>query len=386
MPKGDAFFRVELPILKLAHVLGSRPLGAYLIAACGTGADHQTTRWSANAVGKYGGCRDRAAREAIATLKAADLMRQTQGGQRPIYKLPTLRELRLMQAEREGAKLRIELLTSSEPELDLKGRRKAEALELTKDGLFQETGPGRFERRDPPQCWLPSSLVFGAGGEMPPVKRLMMNDAGDQLFLLSALYCYQNLPEFGGVDPSILWKSYTAELIHEVGGYRVWEFAPRLRYIDPANDPAGLIRHLTGLGDEPYRRFWDALNGLSNGCLIDKIPTLFAGDPASAPVMHPLEGDLGEAADAAARAMLFESRTRHASGLLVPVPKCIDAPQVADVYRLRYRPHTDMTKAWIAQERENRPKWIRKYYELEISGEDEIAEMWLRQRREDIKV
>ena len=46
---------------------------------------------------------------------------------------------------------------------------------------------------------------------------------------------------------------------------------------------------------------------------------------------------------------------------LIPVQKHIARVTVAEIFRLKYRPHTTATAAWYAQMKESTAEWLARY-------------------------
>jgi hypothetical protein len=99
---------------------------------------------------------------------------------------------------------------------------------------------------------------------------------------------------------------------------------------------------------------------------------LLDGDDEEAEIIHPYamrggepeERELASAADEAARTMLTEgqlARSDHQNYHLVPVQKHIVQATMAEVYRLKYRPHTKATAAWYAQMHQTTAEYLTRY-------------------------
>lgn len=81
------FFKVDMEAFKAACELGVNAASTYLVLACGTGADHRTTSWSANAVEDRAGIKGTDAKKSICSLAEAGLLRVLKDGTRPQYEL-----------------------------------------------------------------------------------------------------------------------------------------------------------------------------------------------------------------------------------------------------------------------------------------------------------
>lgn len=81
------FFKVDLEAFQAACELGVNAASTYLVLACGTGADHKTTSWSAKAVEDRAGIKGTDAKKSIRSLAQAGLLQVLKDGTRPQYAL-----------------------------------------------------------------------------------------------------------------------------------------------------------------------------------------------------------------------------------------------------------------------------------------------------------
>ncbi|MEX0429995.1 hypothetical protein [Spiribacter insolitus] len=131
---------------------------AYAVMAAGTGRNHVTTAWSAEAVAKYSGMNWRRAKEAIEKLRSVRLITKVEGSRaRPRYRL----------------------------------------------------------RKPRKQLWIPTTFIVGARGETPPIARVRQMQDTKTAFLALALYGEQNLIEHGGISRNLIWREYERD--HLVG-------------------------------------------------------------------------------------------------------------------------------------------------------------------------
>lgn len=296
------FFAIGRTTLIKACDLGINPACAFLVMASGTGKDNATTRWSAEAVGNHAAVRWTAAKEAIEALCKAGLMSKGGKPTRPVYKL-----------KKEG-----ELI------------------------------------------WLPRTLVEGAANETPPVAKLRQTQDAMTFRLLVELYSAQNLREDGGISTKTVYISYERRKAGQQGAYTVWDFtgggsmsvcwseavkAHHREVLTPEEKKQG-----KNAGIDFFRRF----NTLIALGLIELVPYLYEGKDGEP--IHPvawnglsMEKELYIAATAAAGRMLTPWQNAHIEGAAVPVLNHIAEAQLVGVARLRYRPQTGMTSAWLAQ-------------------------------------
>jgi hypothetical protein len=328
------FFAVDRSTWGKVCDLGINEAAAFLVLACGTGADNRFTSWSTQALHKYAGVSWEHGKSAIETLLDGDFVRRAQGH--------TLN------------KPRYELLSVA--------TKKANPRE---DSLI----------------WLPNSIVTGTGkGEDSPVRRL--RSAGDvwALRLFVDLYHAQNLRDDGGISPQVICQCYEREQIGEQGVYKVWGFRPtRLQLSWKGPFAAHQKRQHESGRDHPA---WESVRLLQQMGLLTFVPHIFESDIPSAEMQHPygigtkgeepIEAEIGAAADAAARVMCPEWMVSQAEEEgyehFCPVLRTQPNTQMIGVARLRYRPHTSRTAAWFAQLQQSGEDWVRRYQELECTA------------------
>jgi hypothetical protein len=123
---------------------------------------------------------------------------------------------------------------------------------------------------------------------------------------------------------------------------------------------------------------WASIGLLENMGLLSFIPHLFENDSPDAEIHHPygigtkgedpIETEIGEAAEAAARAMcpewIIENAENEGFEYFCPVSRTMPNIEMIGVARLLYRPHTSRTAAWYAQLQQFGTTWIDRYQEL----------------------
>lgn len=279
--------------------LGLNPAVAFLVMARGTGRDHSTTAWSANAVNVYSGMSWRRAKQAIDSLARAGLV-----SPKP----------------RQGT------------------RRK-----LAKSG---------------PLIWLPNELVTGATDETPPVARIRQTQDGMLLRLFIELYSAHSLLDEGGVDTKLVCHRYERTKLggraeFDVWGFNrtnmvVWETAlTKPHYRAPTKEELAQ-------GHNQAKEFFARLETLRTLGLFEWVPYLREGEDGEP--IHPLSDSmpeasgLEEASRAAGCALLSEQQAQQAEehSLVVPIRRHLQNAAVVGVARLRYRPRTKLTSQWWA--------------------------------------
>jgi hypothetical protein len=164
--------------------------------AAGTGRDHVTTSWSAEAIATYTGMSWRRAKEGIDNLRKAKVIVKQYGKKsRPRYRL----------------------------------------------------------RKPRKKLWIPMTFIFGAESETPPIARVRQIQDADTTFLAFSLYGAQDLVEHEGLPSTMLQRKYQSCALMasgecEVMGFSVKEKPSCLKgsYPIPYGDPWS---HLTPLFD-----------------------------------------------------------------------------------------------------------------------------------------
>lgn len=131
-------------------------MASYLVLACGTGADHKTTSWSAGAIYQYAGISPKAATKAIMRLElcnAIEVKKAAQKSKFPIYKIRF----------------------NENPKKDPNG-----------DNIY-----------------IPSGVVKGISGEDSPLKRLVNYQNMELLYLFIRLYAFQD-KSFDCISPELI--------------------------------------------------------------------------------------------------------------------------------------------------------------------------------------
>ncbi len=131
-------------------------MASYLVLACGTGADHKTTSWSAGAIYQYAGISPKAATKAIMRLElcnAIEVKKAAQKNKFPIYKIRF----------------------NENPKKDPNG-----------DNIY-----------------IPSGVVKGRSGEDSPLKRLVNYQNMELLYLFIRLYAFQD-KSFDCISPDLI--------------------------------------------------------------------------------------------------------------------------------------------------------------------------------------
>lgn len=332
------FFQVDRNVFRHVAKLGLNPAVSYLVMACGTGADNRTSSWSVNAIEKYTGIGRGLARRSIDALIASGAITQTQGGKKPRYVLEEI----------EGIRRPQHADPSSSPD---------------------DTATSWI--------WLPNSLVTGVGTEVTPLERVRGLQDVRSLQLLITMYDHQNLADNGGLHWLHIRRIYSRKLITNRGIWNVWAFSEGRRQTWPDRPIAS--NFVTGAFDDagcdPGREdFSQSFESLERLGLVECVPHLVEADTDEAAVIFACpderhagtdeEKKLGQAVRRAAFHMLESSLPHHiGDDEIIPVLDRFPKVAMVGIYRLRYRPHTALTAAWIANTKKH-GEWLELYRSL----------------------
>jgi hypothetical protein len=385
------FFTVQPSTWARACDLGMYEAVAYLVLAQGTGRSGKTTSWSADSLQRYAGIRPQRGKAAIERLIEHGLLRHGEKHQpkKPRYDFTSAGEV---SAER----YRVNLAALSKEDrsvLDQLGGKltftkyvKASIERLIAAGLVKrEAGYQCFSTLPPPAeessnlIWLPNTLVTGAAGEDSPVKQIRQYGDVWALRTLVDLYGAQSLRDDGGIKPYLLWQEYERKLVGEWGIYNIWAFKQKsqtLRFFEEL--APHMDRRKPSEGNHP---FWASHKALQQTGLLTYVPHLWDNDPSTgidvqAEILHPygltgaedIERKIASAAHGAAMRVIIPGKVEAAFNegfsLLCPVRSSIPNVCMVGVARLRYRPHTTRTGAWIENLNESGAEHLAEFTQL----------------------
>jgi hypothetical protein len=390
----DGFFSIDRGAFRCAAAGGLNSAIAHLIMGRGTGRDNITTQWSVHSIERRTGISRPNADKAVKDLLARGIWKKTRDGKHPIYEaVPgnqivdgafTAEEQKVIQAIRKPAVVPYEAKGAAEA---LKARgivrehterhsnyKQSKSLKLDDAAIAALTEPFTI--------WLPNALIDGAAGEVPPVELIRQTRSLSALRLLIELYAVQFLPNYGGVPRELLKHVFERAKVGEQGPFVVWGF--RSKHLTAG---AGLSRpfrtgkHITRDDDTQVdtgidSEFWPAVHTLENLGLVERVGMLLDGDDDAAEVIHPYpmrdgepaERKLADMARLAGTAMITDGQRQWAEqegySYLVPVRRHIVHATVAEIYRLKYRPHTKATAAWYAEMQNATAKHLEGYLAL----------------------
>lgn len=373
------------------------PAVAYLVIACGTGGDNRTSKWSTNAIEARTGISRSRSKEAITKLEEHGAVWRDPDSKpdRPKYKLRAAHDIPwcegfpptslapkyqpVLDFMRDGW---VDILETTLPK-DAAGKQRLSRFELQQmakilvDFRFVERHSDgqhyRTRRYDeeaaikPDWIWLPNSLINGIAEEVPPVE--LVRQTGDVLTLrlLVNLYGAHRLHEDGGIHFRRIREQYDRHQIGQRGQYVVWGFVPKTTIA--WKDTSFVAPHFREANEDEsqqkdaWEKFSTCWNRLKNLGLIELVAHLIHTDSDEGEIIHPMargrtgqeiERAVSAAAQQAAEAMLTEEQVawsrKHGFTTLAPVPRHIEDVQMVGIARLRYRPWTAPTKAFVARD------------------------------------
>lgn len=295
------FFAIGLAEWRQACEIGLNPAVAFLVLACGTGRDNQTTAWSANAVQEYGGIRWERAKPAIEQLMSAGLvsLADTSTKARPRYKL-----------------------------------------KISDDRI-----------------WLPKNVVMPIAGEEPVVHRLRQVQDVMVLRMFVELYHAQNLASDGGVSRSVFYRKYDKTVCRDVGNLVYLGFDDARTWVHWTT-PITQV-HQAKAGTEQQSPIFARIKTLTEMGLIQEATYLFESASSEAEILFPVNGPEPEERSIHATAYeVVEANLQGGSALLdqhdyvMPVYRHQQSAELYGIFRMRFRAQTANTGAWYAGLRE----------------------------------
>lgn len=293
------FFAVGAAEWRQACDLGLNPAVAFLVLACGTGRDNQTTSWSANAVQEYGGIRWERAKPAIEKLIQAGLVTLAESSTkaRPRYKL-----------------------------------------KISDDRI-----------------WLPKNVVMPLAGEEPIVHRLRQVQDVLTLRLFVELYHAQNLAADGGIARSVYARAYEKTVCRDVGNMIYLGFMAGTNYMSWGAPVVDVHKGPKG----ESAPFFDRMRLLKDMGLIQEAEYLFESSGHDAEILFPVDGPEPEESKMKWEAHTVVGNNLQGGLALiekydyvVPVYRHQQSAELYGIYRMRFRAQTTNTGAWYATLRE----------------------------------
>ncbi|MHC2087430.1 hypothetical protein [Methylobacterium sp. CM6244] len=315
--EASKIFAIDRRLWGLACDLGLNAAVAYLVLACGSGADNRTTSWSAKSIEEYTGIGRIRAPRAIEALKDAGLLTQIKGGTRPRY---------LLQA--------------------------ANAVPGSKAFWANPDAP-TLDDFKPEWIWLSNRLVTGFDDEdVSLLEAIRKTQNLAALRLLVNLYADSTFTKEGGLEwrEGGIRQAYERRAIGKTEQVIVWGFRPRRGITcDPVGFP---FRY-----GESFEADFGVLRDLDAVALV---PHLVEGVGYDIEVLHSLadrwhgvhhEAEILEEAMLSARRLLPPEAIEKAAGegftLLVPTRRTMPDVQVVGIARLACLPRARLAVEWM---------------------------------------
>lgn len=310
--KGAGTFCVSPEHISTLMAEDVRTMIAYLVMACGSGGDNTTTNWSAQAISKYSHMQWGKAKEAVDRLLELGIVArddERSKSRHPVYKI-------------------LENAT-------------------TQDG----------------QIWLPNTLIEGVDkqAENYPLRRVRESQDTMLLTLLLDLYANHDLPNWGGVPPSMLRiKSGEKIKINAAGGaQKIWGF-------DLENSSTAWSSLYSKHGSDG-QEFWRRFHLLKSFGFLEESVVLLDSEDGDVLFSFSKGSEIDKQIFAHCEELCFDKIEAVMYQYTLPVSAHIEDPHLIGIYRLKFRPHTKRTAAWFA-----RSEQINKSY-IDQIGLKEIA-------------
>jgi hypothetical protein len=365
---GGQFFAVDKRAFAAACALGLNEAAAYLVIACGSGRNNATSSWSATAIEKYAGISRRGkAKEATQRLVEHELLGQEGSAMHPRYKIVPGHQVPpvLLSFEERWA---YDKVARDSGKFSAGSSGLAVAGQLAARGLLKAVGRYEFALPDssaePQWIWLPNAIVVGAGEELPPLRLLREMQDVRRLQLFVAMYDSHDLAGDGGISRAVLWQQHTLTKVGQHGASSIWAFDPQGKTFTSISSSLFTTYVAPGLGEDAREaaanEFWGAIHALEGVKLFAFVTHIFESDQPEAELIHAYAVDAGESweqqqaheahADAYNRLSQGQQEWANQHGRrLISIPSHIDKLAVIGIARLRYKPHTRATAAWIAK-------------------------------------
>ncbi|MBS9781496.1 MAG: hypothetical protein KGV56_03285 [Gammaproteobacteria bacterium] len=226
------FFAVSKNDFLAAWELGLNPALAYLIIAQGTGGDHVTSAWSANAVAQRIGVDWSVANKAIKKLLDEGLMTNVSKNKKPRYKLNI----------------------SDKPKM----------------------------------IWLPKIIIEDTIDKPSAIKRLKAHRDPTTTRIFVLLYSYQLMPKYGGINYNLLWRDCDIGITlgFESMELNCWNYQTGNMTVKDID----FVYEMTGKEFDKKHiqtRFWNQLDLLKNMGLLEEVFYVINEDDE---ILFPIKG------------------------------------------------------------------------------------------------
>ncbi|PJI55530.1 hypothetical protein CTI14_04015 [Methylobacterium radiotolerans] len=240
------------------------------------------------------------------------------------------------------------------------------AYALTKKGALAlaDAAPGKpkFRLPEPDFLFLPNSLVDGFRDGDAPLARLRRIADRRAIATLMRVYQHANLPEDGGVRPSMIRETFKRFETSRWGQFTVWSFVSDgyTAAWDPFVTP--FVEGYSGAAAERLLdEFWAVWKALLAAGLVEHVAYVMESSDPAAQAVHPFpvhggteeERRVFQAALGAALRMSSDAQLARASAnqgtdcsLLCPVQSYMLDVQLVGIARPVHRANTSKTRAW----------------------------------------
>jgi hypothetical protein len=377
---GGEFFAIDRRAFGAACKIGLNPAITYITVARGAGRDNAASFWSVNAIEKHTGISRPKAKAAVQCLIDNGLLTKQREGTRPRYQIVPGHEVPPLLSRDE--RWTYDDVVQGKRKFSAGSRSLVVAGQLAARGLLKAVGTREFALEagspEPQWTWLPNAIVDGAADESPPLRLLRQMQDVRRLQLFVAMYESHDLANDGGVSRTVLWQKHTLTKVGQQGASTIWAFDPQGQTFTSTGSPL-FTTYVAGLageaGEAAEKDFWEAIDALQAVRLFEFVPHIFESDKPEAELVHAYavtageswEHDLASAAHEAGFNCLSPGQQQWAidhDRLLFPLPRHIDKLAVIGIARLKYRPRTRTTAAWLAKSTRQAEEFIPVYRQI----------------------
>ena len=391
--------------------LGMNPAIAYLVLARGTGGDNRTTKWSANAIEQRTGISRSRAAKAIADLERAKAVVRDPASKRdrPKYKIAPAHEIPgcegfpppPLSPERQRVLDRLGDGWTAVPKASRRGSRKAGSrtgrpCRRARSPAANSCGLGRrgsawqdgvhYRAVPAPTTPRPRRSPTGSGCRTrwwmaPPARPRPSNSCARPAAPRRSACWWTSTGRRTSTRTAASTSAASGRTTRGTrsasgGPYVVWGFVPGTERAWP--DAPFVAPHLDrreerGGAGQGWKEFWACWDRLRDLGLVEMVAHLVHADTAEGEIIHPMaldgtglevEREVARAAMRAGLAMITPGQREWAmkQGVvaLAPVLRHIEGVQMLGIARLRYRPRTSRTLAFVG----HGERWRRKIAEL----------------------
>ena len=364
---------------------------SYLILARGSGGDNRTTSWSTQAIEQKTSISRPRAKASLQLLVDNRLLLKLRAGKRPRYKIQppedflgatgsfTEKELAVIHHLRDASPSHPKGWQAVARDLISRGR----------ISITESDAPAAIHYSDPDWVWLPNTLIDGTASETPPIELLRQTQDINAIRFFINLYYSHHLETNGGVEwraGSGIYTAYERVKLFEYGEWVIWGFPKRSTtgcYKLPAIESHhNAPRVEKASREKTWEELWNAKRILTSTGLLYEVTHIVDGMQADSEIVHPFpiedgaehsEYHLKRAADDLCDRLLPPELRLQKSKYwaVIPVKRHLANATLVGILRMKYRPHTSATAAWVALSESHRD-WA-KLYEMQYQGLIKVA-------------